>query len=189
MTAPIDFDQLRHVFVDECYEGLDSVAESLIELETNPGHPDARDSIFRVAHTVKGGASIVGFTCVAEYAHLFEDALEPLRAALVPVTPLQITLLLQATDALRAMVFAEAAGRDMTIREADRALLRQLSAASSARPNAPLAASVTAGSATQPEYVPTEQQAHVRVLRVGMDKLDTMLTLSGEIAVAKQRLQ
>src|SRR3954468_7706055 len=112
MSMTIDFDQLRQVYVDECYEGLDAVAASLIELETNPAPPDARDAIFRVAHTVKGGASIVGFTCVAEYAHLFEDALEPLRAALVPVTPLQITLLLQATDALRAMVLAEASGRE-----------------------------------------------------------------------------
>ncbi len=188
MSSPIDFDQLRHVFVDECYEGLDSVAESLIELETNPAHPDARDAIFRVAHTVKGGASIVGFQCVAEYAHLFEDALEPLRAGVAPVTPLQITLLLQATDALRAMVFAEAAGRDITIRESDRAILRQLATAIAPRD----AAAAPRGHApeTVHEYTPTaDRQAQSRALRVGMDKLDMMLTLSGEIAVAKQRLQ
>jgi two-component system chemotaxis sensor kinase CheA len=191
MSAPIDFDQLRHVFVDECYEGLDSVAESLIELETNPSHPDARDAIFRVAHTVKGGASIVGFKCVAEYAHLFEDALEPLRAAVAPVTPLQITLLLQATDALRAMVFAEASGRDIRIRESDRAILRQLALAVARNDDAPARTSSSATiHDTSHEYVPAaDRQAQSRALRVGMDKLDTMLTLSGEIAVAKQRLQ
>jgi two-component system chemotaxis sensor kinase CheA len=186
MTAPLDFEDLRGIFVDECYDGLDAVAESLIELETNPDHPGARDAIFRVAHTIKGGASIVGFTCVAEYAHLFEDALEPLRAAVAPVTPLQITLLLQATDALRAMVFAEAAGRDMTIRESDRAILRQLAVAAGVRPtSAPhaIAQVLTEGPAE------SDRQGSSRTLKVSMDKLDTMLTLSGEIAVAKQRLQ
>jgi two-component system chemotaxis sensor kinase CheA len=190
MSAHFDFEELRTIFVDECYEGLDAVAESLIELETNPNHPDARDAIFRVAHTVKGGASIVGFTCVAEYAHLFEDALEPLRATVAPITPLQITLLLQATDALRAMVFAEASGRDITIRESDRAILRQLALAAGIR---------TSGSSPQvmsqpPRHIEYpmagERQAQqTRALRVSMDKLDTMLTLNGEIAVAKQRLQ
>lgn len=184
----IDLDALRQIFVDECYDGLDSVAESLIELETNPDHPDARAAIFRVAHTVKGGASIVGFTCVAEYAHLFEDALESLRADTTPVTPLQVTLLLQATDALRAMIFAEASGREITIRESDRTLLAHLAAATASR-----GAHVAHAPRPQPSIsevmAPLEQQAHARALRVDMDKLDTMLTLSGEIAVAKQRLQ
>ena len=183
----IDLDALRQIFVDECYDGLDSVAESLIELETNPDHPDARAAIFRVAHTVKGGASIVGFTCVAEYAHLFEDALESLRADTAPVTPLQVTLLLQATDALRAMIFAEASGREIVIRESDRTLLAHLAASSANR-----VANVVHAPRTEPVLgdviAPLEHQAHARALRVDMDKLDTMLTLSGEIAVARRRL-
>lgn len=190
MTAPaFDFGNLRQIFVDECYEGLDAVAESLIALELNADHPDARDAIFRVAHTVKGGASIVGFTCVAEYAHLFEDALEPLRASALPVTPLQITLLLQATDALRSMVFSEATGREVRIREADRAILTHLAAAVGGRTaDAPRTASATAD-AVRDFTVFADQRAQKRALRIDMDKLDTMLTLSGEIAVAKQRLR
>lgn len=184
MSAPMDLDMLRQVFIDECYEGLDSVAESLIELETNPGHPEARASISRVAHTVKGGASIVGFTCVAEYAHLFEDALESLRTDVAPISPLQVTLLLQATDALRAMIFAEASGRVFTIRESDRALLTHL-AATAGVVGRPAPARV----ALDDSPAAIEHHAHVRALRVDMHKLDTMLTLSGEIAVAKQRLQ
>jgi two-component system chemotaxis sensor kinase CheA len=184
MSAPLDLDMLRQVFIDECYEGLDSVAESLIELETNPGHPEARASISRVAHTVKGGASIVGFTCVAEYAHLFEDALESLRTDVAPISPLQVTLLLQATDALRAMIFAEASGRVITIRESDRALLTHL-AATAGVVGRPAPARI----AVEDSPASSEHHAHVRALRVDMHKLDTMLTLSGEIAVAKQRLQ
>ena len=189
MSAHLDFEELRNIFVDECYEGLDAVAESLIELETNPSHPSARDAVFRVAHTVKGGASIVGFTCVAEYAHLFEDALEPLRAAVAPVTPLQITLLLQATDALRAMVFAEASGRDIAIRESDRAVLRQLALAAGVRPSGSTPHVIAQSAKTDDFRTAGERQGQTRALRVNMDKLDTMLTLNGEIAVAKQRLQ
>ncbi|MEP6999101.1 MAG: chemotaxis protein CheA [bacterium] len=188
MSATLDFDVLRQVFVDECYDGLDAVAESLIKLETNPDHPDARAAIFRVAHTVKGGASIVGFTCVAEYAHLFEDALESLRADTTPVTPLQVTLLLQATDALRAMISAEAAGRDIAIRESDRTLLSHL-AASVARRNGELVHESRQDSLGVGQVAAPPEQAQARALRVDMGQLDNMLTLSGEIAVAKQRLQ
>jgi two-component system chemotaxis sensor kinase CheA len=185
MTAPLEFEHLRHVFVDECNEGLDSIAESLIALEADPTHPDARHAVFRVAHTVKGGASICGFTCVAEYAHLFEDALEPLRSGTAPVTALQITLLLRATDALRAMIKAESSGREIKIREDDRAVLVQLASGGSR----------TSDRGTEPpeRSLPgvafdADRQRH-QALRVGMDKLDVMLTLSGEIAVAQQRLQ
>ena len=115
MSQPFDVGQLRHVFLEECEEGLDSIAQSLIALEADPTHRDARHSIFRVAHTVKGGASIVGFTRVAEYAHLFEDALEPLRSSTAPVSSRQITLLLRATDALRGMLAAESLRRDLDL--------------------------------------------------------------------------
>jgi two-component system chemotaxis sensor kinase CheA len=188
MSAPLDFDHLRHVFVDECNEGLDSIAESLIALESDPSHPDARHAVFRVAHTVKGGASIVGFTCVAEYAHLFEDALEPLRSGSAPVTPLQITMLLQATDALRAMVAAEAAGRDIKIREHDRRLLAQLAAAGG-RMREPEIRVGPDAMTVESEPASGTDRTRVQALRVGMDKLDMMLTLNGEIAVAQQRLQ
>ena len=189
MSAPFDFEHLRHVFVEECNEGLDSIAESLIALESDPSHPDARHAVFRVAHTVKGGASIVGFTCVAEYAHLFEDALEPLRSGSEPVTALQITLLLQATDALRAMLAAEATGRDIKIREHDRTLLVQLAAAGGRRPAGAVRFPASSGPVTADIVAVDADRRRTQALRVGMAKLDAMLTLNGEIAVAQQRLQ
>jgi len=189
MTVPVDLEHLRDIFVQECNEGLGSIAESLIALEASPAHPDARHAIFRVAHTIKGGAAICGFSCVAEYAHLFEDALEPLRSGAAAVTALQVTLLLQATDALGAMLAAEAAGRDITIREHDRALLMQLAAADGRRPAGAPRAAASDASAPAAAGVRTGDVAHTPALRVGMDKLDAMLTLNGEIAVAQQRLQ
>jgi two-component system chemotaxis sensor kinase CheA len=151
MSHPFDVGQLRHVFLEECDEGLDSIAQSLIALEADPTHRDARHSIFRVAHTVKGGASIVGFTRVAEYAHLFEDALEPLRSSTAPVSSRQITLLLRATDALRGMLAAESSGHEVTIGDDDRALLVQL-AADHGRRTPAAALTPIAGVAVAPEF-------------------------------------
>jgi two-component system chemotaxis sensor kinase CheA len=189
MSQPFDVGQLRHVFLQECDEGLDSIAQSLIALEADPTHPDARHSIFRVAHTVKGGASIVGFTRVAEYAHLFEDALEPLRSSTTPVSSRQITLLLRATDVLRGMLAAESSGYEVTIGDDDRALLAQL-AADHGRRTPAAALTPIAGVPLAPELPALPVERHrAPALRVGMDKLDAMLTLSGEIAVAQQRLQ
>jgi len=188
MTQRFDVEQLRHVFLEECDEGLDSIAQSLIALEADPTHPDARHAIFRVAHTVKGGASIVGFTRVAEYAHLFEDALEPLRSGTAPVSALQITLLLRATDALRGMLAAESAGHDVIIGDDDRALLVQLAAEHGRTPAHAHAPAPGVPTGSEPPALPVDRH-RTPALRVGMEKLDAMLTLSGEIAVAQQRLQ
>ena len=42
MSDPMDYELLRHVFVEECNEGLDSIAASLITLEAEVEISSAR---------------------------------------------------------------------------------------------------------------------------------------------------
>ncbi len=182
----MEHDALLKVFVDECYDGLDAVTEALLSLDADSDHSGARASILRVVHNVKGGAPMVGFTCVAEYAHLFEDVLETLRAEGAPISPHQVTLLLQASDTMRGMISAEAAGRDIAISADDRQRLVRIATDDSVHHD-DVTPDIRVGTLAS-RAVPAELQAQVRALRVDMDKLDTMLMLSGEIAVARQRL-
>jgi two-component system, chemotaxis family, sensor kinase CheA len=171
---------LATVFLQEADEGLTAVEQALIALDANPEAVEPLNEVFRLAHTIKGGAAMADFPGVAEFAHRFEDALTVIRDGQVPVTPDRVTLMLEIVDALRGMLAAPTS----RVRAADRALVDRLipidhrDAAESSRVDHELAAAE-----------PTDRsQARTRSLRVDKTKLDAMLTLSGEIAVARGRL-
>ena len=60
----MDFDREAVVasFLVETDEGLGLMEQSLLEMESNPGNPELLPNVFRVAHTLKGNATALGFT-------------------------------------------------------------------------------------------------------------------------------
>ena len=107
-----DFDAILQVFAAEAEENLGTMEDALLALEGRPGDAELLHTVFRVAHTLKGDASNLGFPAVARFAHGVEDLLDRLRedpSALVPPVP---GLLLAAVDALRALVPAAIAGAE-----------------------------------------------------------------------------
>ena len=57
----IDLKQFQQVFIEECLEGLEVMEAELLKL--HPGSVDSEviNTIFRVAHSIKGGAGTFGF--------------------------------------------------------------------------------------------------------------------------------
>ncbi|HXF74653.1 MAG TPA: chemotaxis protein CheA [Methylomirabilota bacterium] len=190
----IDLDAILRTFVAESEEHLGHIEEALIALESRPEEPSFLEVIFRGAHTIKGNAASLGFARVAEFAHAFEELLQRLRSRAVPVTRERITLLLRSVDALRQML-PEAVAGAADIRPEHHALLAQLtgSGASFAAEAAPAkgwavveAERRAAGRRRQDAPALAERADTVRV---DIEKLDRMLNLAGEIAVAHGRLR
>lgn len=190
----LDFDALLQTFLAQTEEGLAAVEERLVAIEAHPEDSEALGEIFRVVHTLKGDAGSLGFTALASFAHGLEDQLDELRKGQRPVTPAWITRQLQAVDALRGLLVDAAAGVD-ELRPAHGELLRGLDAASGAAsadgvetgaPTDVVAGGTESESIATPQLPLTPQQ--VRTLRVDVAKLDQLLTLTGEIAVARGRL-
>lgn len=180
-----EFELLLQTFLAESEEGLATMEEALLRLEETPDDPEPLNAIFRVAHTLKGSAGMVGYDNVAEFAHLLEDALEHLRAGAVRISPVHINILLQAVDAMRDLVQAARNGR-LEIRAADRRLLRLLA------PQASRDASAASGDGSLPSAdrsaVDDRASARAMTLRVRRDRLDSMLDLTGEVMIARGRL-
>ena len=57
----IDLTQFHDAFFDESFEALDSMESTLLKLDTGSPDPEAINTIFRVAHSIKGGAATFGF--------------------------------------------------------------------------------------------------------------------------------
>ena len=189
MTVDTTTDALRAVFLQEADEALATMEQALLALEASPESPEPLNEVFRLAHTIKGGAAMVEYDAVAEYAHKFEDALMMMRDGLVPLTQARVTVMLQVVDTLREIISAQQKGELKRVRAADMALVARLIPVELTAEKGDAASEDVSDSVTPGVSAAVSEVRKQASLRVNMSKLDYMLTLSGEIAVAKGRLQ
>ena len=100
----IDLSQFISTFLEESYEGLAIMESSLLSLDS--GDTEVINTIFRAAHSIKGGAGTFGFNEVSDFTHDVETLLDELRNLRQPITADIVNLLLQSVDATRALIAA-----------------------------------------------------------------------------------
>ncbi|HSE92350.1 MAG TPA: Hpt domain-containing protein, partial [Methylomirabilota bacterium] len=71
----MSLDPVLPVFFDEAEELLRVFEEGVLELEATPHDREVLDSIFRVAHTLKGSSRMLGFERIATLAQALEALL------------------------------------------------------------------------------------------------------------------
>ena len=103
-NAGIDLSQFYPVFFEEAGENLDRMEQQLLEIDIETADDETLNSIFRCAHSVKGGAATFGFGDVAELTHQMETLLDKLRRHELEPTAAMVDVLLQAGDALKAQL-------------------------------------------------------------------------------------
>ena len=96
--------QLRKEFLDEVSFLLEQCEESYLKLENPTLRTEELTNIFRLAHSIKGSGTVVGYDDLAEFAHVVEDCLTLLRDLPERVTPEITSLLLKAGDAFKTRV-------------------------------------------------------------------------------------
>ena len=97
-------DQEIELFLSETNDHVQLLDQNIILLEASPEDGALLQEIFRSAHTIKGGAGMIGHQRMAELAHDLENVLDALRSHTVKVTQRTIDALLEALDALRVLV-------------------------------------------------------------------------------------
>jgi len=129
MPGDLDMSRYLALFVGEATEHLQALSQDLVALEKERT-PEAVDSLFRHAHSLKGMAASMGLEAVATLAHRVEDLVEALRSQAGALDQPLVDLLLEATDTMQAQV--RAAGSEVTP-EAPTLLLHRLTEAVKAR--------------------------------------------------------
>jgi two-component system chemotaxis sensor kinase CheA len=191
-------------FVTECADHVDFLELNILALEKESGNFAIINEMFRAIHTLKGTSALLGFFAIAEFSHRFENLLDELRKASRAVTPPIIDLLLSSLDVMRDLVNDVACGGDATaidtlpvIGRID-ALLEgatpspEPSALSGDASGAPSAEagdrndfSVSAMGGQPGQAVQSQSKSIDHSVRVNMQKLDSMLNLSSELAINK----
>ena len=177
----IDRDALLAVFAEEARECLTSMEQSLLTLEKHPASDDLLQEVFRAAHTIKGNAACVGFDGVTEIAHRVEDVLDLLRARALQYDQRAASLLLRAVDVLKAAVQLAMDGEAALPTDAAD-VMRALGELSAEAQSACVQAAAE------------EEQSAIRAprastLRVDIRRLDKLVDLTGEVAIARGRLR
>lgn len=99
-----DLSQFYAVFFEEAGENLESMEGKLLAIDVDAATDDELNAIFRVAHSIKGGAATFGFSDVTELTHELETLLDRVRRHELALTRAMVDVLLEAGDALRAQL-------------------------------------------------------------------------------------
>jgi two-component system chemotaxis sensor kinase CheA len=102
----IDLTQFHDAFFEESFEALDSMETALLKLDIGAPDKELINTIFRVAHSIKGGSATFGFSDIASFTHSLETLLDELRSGGMQVTLAMSDLLLKSVDVMRAMLRA-----------------------------------------------------------------------------------
>jgi len=105
----IDMEQFKATYIEESLEGLDIMESNLLELQPGSQEIDVINTIFRAAHSIKGGGATFGFSEISQFTHVVETLLDQVRNKEREITREAIDLFLESVDCLREMM--EAAGQ------------------------------------------------------------------------------
>jgi len=156
----IDMAQFHQVFFEESFEGLDAMESGLLNLDLGDVNVEDINTIFRAAHSIKGGSGTFGFTAVSDFTHVMETLLDEMRDGRRQITQPAVDVLLGSVDCLREMLQAIQNGGEIdnqSVAEHKQALdnaLNQTGISAGFVPeseNPPAALAVTTQSATEPQ--------------------------------------
>ena len=102
MSFDLEMEEIVKVFFEESFEGLDAMESGLLTLDVHADR-ETINTIFRAAHSIKGGAGTFGFMEIAQFTHSVETLLDEMRNGMRAVSNDAVQVLLQAVDVIREM--------------------------------------------------------------------------------------
>jgi len=91
-------------FIEEAKDHLNTIEQGLLNLQGTIEDTEMVNEVFRAAHSVKGGAAMLGLTSIQKTAHRLEDYFKILKECPVEIDQALETLFLKIFDALQALL-------------------------------------------------------------------------------------
>ncbi|HEY0142476.1 MAG TPA: chemotaxis protein CheA [Thermoanaerobaculia bacterium] len=179
----VTLEELMRTFTAEVEENLATMEEALLALERRPDDEETINTVFRMAHSVKGSAACVGYDLLASFAHEAEELLDKVRDGRIRAGANVVSALLLGVDALREIVASGTSRNALTeeeevVLDAIRLLAKNDTGAAEAIEGARRAARRM-----------RKQHHTARTVRIETDRIDRMVDLSGELAISRGRLR
>ena len=91
-------------FIEEAKDHLNTIEQGLLSLQITIKDPEKANELFRAAHSVKGGAAMLGLESVQTTAHRMEDYFKILKESPVQVDSALETMFLRISDGLKDLL-------------------------------------------------------------------------------------
>ncbi|MCP2732224.1 response regulator [Limnofasciculus baicalensis] len=107
--------EIRIQFLEEAEEYLDTIETTLLGIASKSIDAQEMDAVLRGAHSVKGGAGMMGYTTLSQLAHRMEDSFKVLKVQKKSISfDAQLeSLLLTGVDRLRQVLVLNRQGTDV----------------------------------------------------------------------------
>lgn len=97
-------ENFKETFVAEARESIIVLEEILLTLEHDTGNKEQIQEVFRVMHSLKGGAGMFGFVKIEELTHHLETIYDLIRDDEMEVTPSVLNVTLKTVDHFSALL-------------------------------------------------------------------------------------
>jgi two-component system chemotaxis sensor kinase CheA len=195
-------EEYKEIFLAEALENFEEINRLLTVIEKNPGDKNTIHALFRITHTLKGNAAGMGFTGIAELAHVMEDLFGEVRDGRLVLDNNTFSPLFKAADVLGQLVNAVRDGAEVKYKGIKTKLEVLLKRAKEtppkveeknefATPSVEVAATVSTTSEQPAESDEEESDTKVSfsdLVQVPVRKLDNLLNLVGELIIEKDRI-
>lgn len=175
--------EIKEAYLEESLDMLNEMEDLLLTLEDAENTSVSLNSVFRLAHTIKGGSGFLNNKVLGEFVHQFEEVLTKLKNGSINATETLVGNLLRSTDELKK-IFTEYTNG--SVPELDQGFLMNLvqvdeseSDQSGQKENAKEAESTP---------VETEGQASKQSIDIPVELLDMFVEKSGELVVKKNMI-
>lgn len=175
----IDLAQFHQIFVEEAKEQLLEIEQLLLGIEGGSASPEQINHLFRLFHSVKGGAATFGFDDLVAPAHDIETALDQVRQGQASWTPDLRDQLLSGRDVLWSRLFPEALHIESQDDDDSNEHKPNEQRPGEHRPGMALANSSGAGDAGSESG---------GTLRVSTERVDKLINLVGELVIVQEML-
>lgn len=114
--------QILGYFIEEAREHLDTIENGLLNLQTTMADQESVNELFRAAHSIKGGAAMLGFGSIQQIAHHFEECFKILKDHPITIDQKLEALFLGGFDTLKDLLEALQAPYGLRQEEAEEAV-------------------------------------------------------------------
>lgn len=175
--------EVFEAFVEECAELLDAIDNEILVLQETAEPRQTIQELSRLVHTLKGSVNTVGLRPTGKLLHRVEDALESITGRTVlPSGRVLARLLLGMQDEVRRNLRTAPKGYVETNYAA---LDREVEDLLGSGQRAPGRAAAADESAAQ---IDMQREVDTRTIRVNSERIDSLMTLAGEMVLSRSRL-
>lgn len=193
-------EEYREIFLAEALDNFEEINRLLTNIEKNSKDLDAVHALFRITHTLKGNAAGMGYTGIAELAHVLEDLFAEVREGRVVLQPEIFASVFKGVDTLGNLINAVRDKSEVKykgIKTKLEVLIKR--AKENKKPGTP---SSVPGDGIAPTAEVTEETQELTedlseldnkisfsdLVQVPVRKLDNLLNLVGELIIEKDRI-